>query len=555
VTKTFPLKKETQEAEFSVEILDYLMWFYYIGVSPCFKQAFEISAQQTTTLGGLDEANNNIKKLSVPQIPPQLKDSKLALRNRVVSEVRQVNWDKCNLFSQERTELVWGCVEFGAKVISEISEKNSTLFSYIPEYYLESVVDGFHSLRRLSTQDQFAMWTPSRKESVSSVLRIVVGVVSDPRIIIPDTKELLLQSVSVLLQYQTFVKWFETHESEATKLIMGIITGFDQQFWIPVTNIILRIFRGKGFCASLQVPPNKSIECASEILQHLFRKLTIEESKLMTDFLNRLLNQLSWSITEFGVCAKELSAIKKSTFSDTQQLLRRCFVVFELGNSLARLVEYLTLENPYFFLDNEMNLSRLSELIIFSLNRSTVGPDSHVFDQVIKAKYFPADKFNKTLVMAPLVGILLNLTHELKTPGKFSLEKFLVSGGLSLETIQYLCDHKWFSEVPTENEVELEKNRIKLKSLKIKLEEILVDEKKQKEEEGQSSSLKRTNSEDFCSICCSESIDTTFIPCNHRSCHKCIERRLLDSPNCFFCNAKIAKIVRDNDTENNNNAN
>ncbi len=70
-----------------------------------------------------------------------------------------------------------------------------------------------------------------------------------------------------------------------------------------------------------------------------------------------------------------------------------------------------------------------------------------------------------------------------------------------------------------------------------------IEKNKTKEED---SKLTRTSSEDFCAICYSEAIDTTFKPCGHRSCSQCIKRHLLNNQNCFFCNAKITDVVADN---------
>ena len=48
-----------------------------------------------------------------------------------------------------------------------------------------------------------------------------------------------------------------------------------------------------------------------------------------------------------------------------------------------------------------------------------------------------------------------------------------------------------------------------------------------------------------CPICYSNPVNTTFIPCNHRSCNECIERHLLNNKQCFFCKADIVAIRRD----------
>ncbi|KAJ4458524.1 putative E3 ubiquitin-protein ligase [Paratrimastix pyriformis] len=53
--------------------------------------------------------------------------------------------------------------------------------------------------------------------------------------------------------------------------------------------------------------------------------------------------------------------------------------------------------------------------------------------------------------------------------------------------------------------------------------------------------------DNLCAICYVNPVDTTFLPCKHRSCHVCIARQMMNKPRCFFCNAQIADLQRDDD--------
>ncbi len=50
---------------------------------------------------------------------------------------------------------------------------------------------------------------------------------------------------------------------------------------------------------------------------------------------------------------------------------------------------------------------------------------------------------------------------------------------------------------------------------------------------------------ELCSICYADTMNTTFIPCRHRSCKRCIQRHKLQSDTCFFCKAKIESLEFD----------
>lgn len=48
--------------------------------------------------------------------------------------------------------------------------------------------------------------------------------------------------------------------------------------------------------------------------------------------------------------------------------------------------------------------------------------------------------------------------------------------------------------------------------------------------------------EETCTICYACEVDTIFLPCNHKSCQRCISRHLLNNQRCFFCNSSVVNV-------------
>lgn len=48
------------------------------------------------------------------------------------------------------------------------------------------------------------------------------------------------------------------------------------------------------------------------------------------------------------------------------------------------MIEFLSLENPEIFLDQEINMTRLIELLLFVLNRTSIGTDAKLFEDLLK---------------------------------------------------------------------------------------------------------------------------------------------------------------------------
>eukprot|EP00997_Jenningsia_sp_PLL12_P010875 NODE_8258_length_418_cov_3.355014_g7390_i0.p2 GENE.NODE_8258_length_418_cov_3.355014_g7390_i0~~NODE_8258_length_418_cov_3.355014_g7390_i0.p2 ORF type:complete len:115 (+),score=40.24 NODE_8258_length_418_cov_3.355014_g7390_i0:28-345(+) len=55
--------------------------------------------------------------------------------------------------------------------------------------------------------------------------------------------------------------------------------------------------------------------------------------------------------------------------------------------------------------------------------------------------------------------------------------------------------------------------------------------------------------ETLCPICCTSPPDAEFVPCGHTSCMACVDRHLLNSRRCFFCNAEINEVQRRSSAE------
>ena len=49
----------------------------------------------------------------------------------------------------------------------------------------------------------------------------------------------------------------------------------------------------------------------------------------------------------------------------------------------------------------------------------------------------------------------------------------------------------------------------------------------------------------LCCICYTCVADARFVPCLHQSCYGCITRHLLNCQRCFFCNATVVEVIKD----------
>lgn len=151
----------------------------------------------------------------------------------------------------------------------------------------------------------------------------------------PDLKDLLLQSISVLVQYKEFMLVFENNREAINKMPRSLLSAFDNRSWIPVTNILFRFCKGSGFASSKNGESSSSatFQVFFDIFNFdlffslflfnlivmqtnnliiwippkvLLRETCIHEQELFFSFLNRLFNTLSWTMTEFSMSIREM---------------------------------------------------------------------------------------------------------------------------------------------------------------------------------------------------------------------------------------------------------
>ncbi|KAF5765376.1 putative transcription factor C2H2 family [Helianthus annuus] len=512
------------------ELLDVMLLLYHLGVAPNFKQASTYMSHQLHSISQLEETDRQIRERSSGEQLRRLKEARSVYREEVIDSVRLCAWYRVSLFARWKQRGMYATCIWIVQLLLVLS-KNDLVFSYVPEFYLETLVDCFHVLRK--SNPPFVPAGMFIKQGLTSFVTFVVTHFRDPRISSAELRDLLLQSISVLVQYKEFLGAFESNQTAIHSLPTSLLSAFDNRSWIPVTNILLRLCKGCGFGSSKHGESSST----SSVFQKLIRDACLEDEELFSAFLNRLFNTLSWAMTEFSVSIREMQ--EKGQMIEFQQ--RKCSVIFDLSSNLARVLEFCTCEIPQaFLLGSDTNLRRLVELVVFVLNHLTSVADPEFFDLTLRRPGQTPEKVNRGMILAPLVGIILNLLDAslvtdssdqndiLGTFASMDCADTLISG------FQYLLEFNWAGTF--KGDVHLTKLRQLEDFSSHLISRTLVKRVAQKEE---------TESDDnVCCICYTCEADAKFLPCTHVSCFGCINRHLINCERCFFCNATVLEVVQ-----------
>ncbi|KAK3017015.1 hypothetical protein RJ639_006876 [Escallonia herrerae] len=508
------------------ELLDAMLLLYHLGLAPNFKQASSFISHQSQSISLLEETDKQIRERATGEQLKRLKEARTLYREEVMDCVRHCAWYRISLFSRWKQRGMYATCAWIVQLLLVLSKVDS-VFIYIPEFYLESLVDCFHVLRK--SDPPFVPNAVFIKKGLASfycktssismldilhrygALRIffltVVDQVTfvathfnDPRISSAELRDLLLQSISVLVQYKEFLVAFESNESATQRMPRALLSAFDNRSWIPVTNILLRLCKGSGFGSSKHGESSST----SVAFQKLLREACIQDEELFSAFLNRLFNTLSWAMTEFSVSIREMQ--EKYKVMEFHQ--RKCSVIFDLSCNLARVLEFCTHEIPQAFLSGtETNLRRLIELIVFILNHLTSVADPEFLD----------------LQQDDIVSVFANMD---------CLDTVLCG-------FQYLIEYNWAGSVKGDASLS------KLRQLE-EFSSLLLCQTESQDVKRIGCEGETDGDDSMCCICYAREADAQFVPCSHVSCFGCISRHLLNCQRCFFCNATVTEVVRDN---------
>ena len=159
---------------------------------------------------------------------------------------------------------------------------------------LEALVSAFSTLalRRLGDNISITLTDDAHLPALGAVLSFLGAHFNANIIINADTRDLVMQLIGSVLQAPEFVKVIEGLPVRVT-LVRLLLSSFDAHCWLPVTSMLLRLWRGTGFADQL-LESTTAIKTASPEMQQVFISVVRESPEMRSEFINRILDNLNW---------------------------------------------------------------------------------------------------------------------------------------------------------------------------------------------------------------------------------------------------------------------
>eukprot|EP00210_Caulerpa_lentillifera_P004213 g4018.t1 len=387
---------------------------YRLGVDTVIKnsaQQFQIESSARSLLIKMEnkQKNSEFKEQEREQFNVELQNQRIEL----IKAIRQSSWSKIVLFTPNKQKSIFLFTVYLSKLILSISKTgNSALFQFIPEVYMEAILDLFQALAKMDPR--FGNLIQMEIFGLQSIFSLLVMHFDNPLILNPQISDSMLQTLAIVFSDKELMRSCERSPDAKTHLIPRLIRAFDSRHWLSVTNIFLSIGKGTGF-------GHGSTTSGSPVFREIFQTVGNHDMESLTSFINRLFNTLNWTLTELALALGEWAQILNvmTNYAQENALLarqsRKASVLFNLAVNLLRLMELVAARVPNVFLiGSRMNIMRVVEVLGYVLSHTSEGPNSISFNTILNShlSFSGQDakfRISRLSILAPVAGIMVSL--------------------------------------------------------------------------------------------------------------------------------------------------
>eukprot|EP00002_Diphylleia_rotans_P033258 TRINITY_DN7052_c0_g1_i4.p1 TRINITY_DN7052_c0_g1~~TRINITY_DN7052_c0_g1_i4.p1 ORF type:complete len:270 (-),score=42.73 TRINITY_DN7052_c0_g1_i4:51-860(-) len=228
------LLSRDEYVNFECEVFAIMIFFYQVAISIKMKNLLTMVQNQFQSIAQLEDAEIRIQELgSLGTRDEGVLRMYNVFKDDVAEIVRHVTWNRLIYYNHDKIQIMFESLHYVNHVITRASDAG-WIYRFVPELYLEYMLDGFHTLRRVDS-----ISISSNRKFLSDFVDFFVCHFRDERLINVDIKDLILQSITLLLQYPQYSEAFQGNRFVEEALLKNLLIAYDQHNWLTVTNLFL----------------------------------------------------------------------------------------------------------------------------------------------------------------------------------------------------------------------------------------------------------------------------------------------------------------------------
>ncbi|KAB7500766.1 E3 ubiquitin-protein ligase [Armadillidium nasatum] len=506
----------------------------------------------------------------------ELRNSAIVMDSKLKDQCYHHAWNLATVLSLENTKKMLLFLKIVLGALQE-SSKIGCLFTFVPDFYIETLTQVSQDLNCLISCDQnskrndfenFIFYQPGGFDIPKPISQEYFNLLknvgeflalhfSDPRIVYADSKDFLIQALAGFVCQRPGLEALESIPVKSREaMIISLLKPYENRAWAQNNWILVRFWKGKGFGFRFTKSPHLNNRLGpkpthyeipnvlsyapypSDVFLHHTSE-ALKQPEISTPFLNSLLNQLNWVFSEFiGMLQEMAVSVAPNVFLDPNRQ------------------------------DSKPLLTRLIQVLCQVLNR--VSFSSGCFSHVVNLEIPGLETIHYFPMLTAVIGIICSLLKEDIEHGKgkqvispatkgflddpsFQMNSIysFVGGKSALRPAALYVNSNDSNSLPISNlftspECDCKRQKFCLRRYpdSVSEQELRMVVNVINHLEKMSSFQQNANIEDndsLCTICYASSVDAIFVPCGHTSC----TQYLMNQTDCFFC-MKLIELVKDN---------
>ncbi|XP_015778182.1 PREDICTED: E3 ubiquitin-protein ligase RNF123-like [Acropora digitifera] len=232
-----------------VEMLDDVIMLYHIAVHKQLSKVRAVRDNMKQNVKALEETMAKIRRCSPERtdVLTELERSKRVFLQESTNCARHMAWVSILIFTEEKQN----DVHWMLKCIISSAQRGAAkgpLFEFTPEFYMDAAINAFHGLRHYFHPTSNFSDIPDASSTLSKMAAFLCTHFVDQRIINPDLRDVIIQSLAAFVCYPDSLEAVEQMpETSLEKTVRSLMAAYDKRSWVQTTWILVRVWKGCGF--------------------------------------------------------------------------------------------------------------------------------------------------------------------------------------------------------------------------------------------------------------------------------------------------------------------
>lgn len=207
------------------------------------------------------------KKDSLPLIQTEIEKTKQVFETKLYEQSRFMAWVRAAIFSQEKQHQLAWLLNILVRTV-KASANEGALFSFLPEFYLDSLFEICTALRTFFHPTCLVDDIEGFNTTLMEIAEFLCLNFADPRIVNASSKDTIVQALAAFVASPLTLQALEKVPQEAQRnMVKGLLRPYENRAWAQSNWVLVRFWQGCGFAFRYDKSPHLTKKIGPRFLQ------------------------------------------------------------------------------------------------------------------------------------------------------------------------------------------------------------------------------------------------------------------------------------------------